>query len=172
MANNKTIQALKALGEIKRIPEEERARFKRQIMGKSDRLVAILSTSLIEIMLTHLIQSVMPNGPGQLFDPNYPLSTFSSKIDLAYSLNLINHEIKTMAHYTRHIRNIFAHSIMPVAFTTPQIAAVCRLLPERKNDRTRSMRKRFLSASLDIADALMKRFDVKSSLGEPPASLQ
>lgn len=51
------------------------------------------------------------NKDSNLFAFNSPLGTFSGKINIAYSLGLIDKDIATAIHFTRELRNDCAHKI-------------------------------------------------------------
>lgn len=172
-AANASTKALRALSRDLTIPIEDMTKHVRELTGTNDRLIAIICGSLVETNLRGLLQSVMPNGGGTLFDINAPLSTFSAKTNLAYSLNLIGADIRRNADYIREIRNVFAHKIAPISFRTKEIADVCALLSlgdwEPKESPEENMGARFLKAALETAAAIMtKRYSPNDS---PPASL-
>jgi hypothetical protein len=85
---NASIKALRALLRNNRVPFNEMTQHVDEIAGDNDRLVTVVWASLVEGVLVDLLTSAMPNGAGVLFDPKEPLSSFSAKIALAYSLNL------------------------------------------------------------------------------------
>jgi hypothetical protein len=61
----------------------------------------------------------------RLFEGDGAVSTFSSKIILAYALKLIGRITKSDLDLIRFLRNEFAHSRMPFDFKTPEVRAVC-----------------------------------------------
>ena len=60
----------------------------------------------------------------KLFTGYGPLSSFSAKIDIAYSLNLITENLKGDLHILREIRNEFAHSTVMLHFDTDEMKAL------------------------------------------------
>ena len=169
---NASTKALRALLKDSTIPLKDMAKHIRELTGTNDRLIAIICGSLVEFNLRGLIE--LPNGADKLFDPTAPLSTFSAKINLAYSLNLIGADIRRNADYIRDIRNVFAHRAAPTSFRTKEVAAVCALLSLGGWEAKISAEKgdagtRFLNAAVETAKAIMtKRYSPKNS---PPASL-
>jgi hypothetical protein len=175
MANkNSSIKALRALLRDPAIPLKDIAKHVRELTGRNDRLVAVVCGSVIEFNLRGLLESAMPNGPRQLFEPHAPLSTFSAKIELAYSLNLIDGNIRRNADYIREVRNVFAHRVAPTDFRTKEVVAVCKLLmlgkrQEYHKDANSNMRTRFLLAATSTGSAIAGRR--LSPNGSSPASL-
>lgn len=171
--SNATIAALKRLLRDPIIPAAEMAQHFKELRSTNDRLVAVVCGSLVERTLQSLLEAVMPNGSGTLFEGNSPLSTLSAKISVAYSLNLIGPDIRRNADYIREIRNVFAHRIAPTSFATQEVAAACALLSLGKWDQSTfyqgSPRKRYLAAALETGFAItVKR---GAPRGTPPASL-
>ncbi len=169
---NTSIKALRALMRNPIIPREDMIKHIRELTGRNDRLIAVVGASAVEGSLRGLLKKQMPNGPGKLFDPRFPLSTFSATIDVAYALGLIDPVVRRNANYIREIRNVFAHRIAPTSFRTKEVAAVCRLLAlgrweHRKNTRT-NMRTRFLYAAIRTGSSIAVR---AFSTDNKPASL-
>jgi hypothetical protein len=132
-------------------PENTPAHVK-EISSNNDRLVAILGGTMIELALTDVLRSVMFRGDNKLFDPHQPLSTLSSKIQLAFSLGLIDDDIHRNCEYIREVRNVFSHRLAPTSFRTPEVSAVCKLLKmgeiEGKKNNKRNMRARYMQAAM------------------------
>ncbi|MBZ0261484.1 MAG: DUF4145 domain-containing protein [Hyphomicrobiales bacterium] len=57
-----------------------------------------------------------------------PLSNFSSKIDIAFSLSIIDAQMRNQLHIVRKIRNEFAHATKQVNFQTDKILELCKKL--------------------------------------------
>lgn len=91
-----------------------------QFEKESDRAAVILISSIIEENLTNLLKSYfvpIPNSDDLLIDNAMsPLSTFSSKIDIAYRTGLISGKFSRDLHIIRKIRNSFAHDIYECNF--------------------------------------------------------
>jgi site-specific recombinase len=163
---NASVKALRKLlsnNSIDSVPTVEMQAHLNELAGDNDRLQAVVCGTIVDDTLAKLIQTLMYNGPGILFDINQALSTFSSKIHLAYSLGLIDHDVRRNADYIREIRNVFAHRLRPTYFRTPEVAAVCKLLKigkfdadKTKNYRT-SMRSRFIAAAVYTAQQIATR---------------
>jgi DNA-binding MltR family transcriptional regulator len=97
-----------------------------------DRSLAILATAMVERGLQNAIIQRMvkltKSEHDQLFDGTGPLSSFSSKIKIAYSIGAISGSARADLDSIREIRNAFAHSIVYIDFTEPAISDRCRQL--------------------------------------------
>lgn len=84
-------------------------------VGESERAAVILGAARLDLALKNSLCSLMhhnPSGKGDdLFDPDRPLGTFSSKINLAHRLGLFSDTIAQALHTIRKIRNECAHSL-------------------------------------------------------------
>ena len=89
---------------------------------------ALLEQSLEEAIASHF-QDIPEAERNQLFlpsgDRDAPVSSFYAKCVLAYSLGVFGRRTYSDFNKLRIIRNIFAHSTLPVSFDTPEIAAAC-----------------------------------------------
>ena len=85
---------------------------------------ACIDNYLGNLLRAHLIEdkTVVP----KLFTQYGPLSTFSSRTDLAYVLGLIDAETRREINLVRKIRNEFAHRHEPTSFEFPSIRDQCR----------------------------------------------
>ncbi|MBO0347509.1 hypothetical protein J0X15_19925 [Roseibium sp. CAU 1637] len=82
--------------------------------GKTHPGFALVMSSRLETSLTQLIELYMQKKNRDLRDKIFrgygPLSTFSSKIDVAFAFGLINSEDRLILDTVRSIRNAFAHT--------------------------------------------------------------
>ena len=82
----------------------------------SDRACVIVAAAFLDDMLKTLIQNFLTlgtyNQDRELFDSNGPLSTFSSKIKMAYRLGLISEFEYKALECLKRIRNDFAHDVL------------------------------------------------------------
>jgi len=79
---------------------------------ESERSRGILAGSLLDSLLEQLIKNyLVKDSPNELFKGYGPLSSFSAKIDMAFSLGLITKIERDELHRIRRIRNEFAHSL-------------------------------------------------------------
>jgi DNA-binding MltR family transcriptional regulator len=96
--------------------------------GASDRALAIVAASLIEIHLTKLIkQALIDNAKVEqmLFRSSGPLGAFATKIRLAYMMGMISPEFFKDLEIMREIRNRFAHDTHVGSFDIPEIYRRC-----------------------------------------------
>lgn len=87
---------------------------------ESDRAAVILIAAVIDEKLTTILKSkliAVPTANDDFFEgANAPISTFSSKIDLAFRLGVISAKMSRDIHLIRKIRNSFAHDIYGCSF--------------------------------------------------------
>jgi hypothetical protein len=94
-----------------------------------DRNAAITGAAFMEHALrkaisTHLITDPIDPQHDYLFESDdAPFKNFSARIKLARALGIINKTDYDQIEIIRNIRNVFAHTINTVTFSTPQIAA-------------------------------------------------
>jgi hypothetical protein len=95
--------------------------------NESDRAAAILAASYLDSYLEECIKFFLVDDPyiEKLFKGTSPLSTFSSRIDMAFALGLITEEIKKNLDYIRKIRNHFAHYPTVTSFTDSHVRNLC-----------------------------------------------
>ncbi|HVC58816.1 MAG TPA: hypothetical protein VND19_00430 [Acetobacteraceae bacterium] len=94
-------------------------------------MIAIIGSTYIELgleqaILVHFTDAVPLEAKMRIFrgenDAPAVLSDFYSKIELAYMLGIITEDAKDDLNTVRAIRNAFAHSTLPVDFSTPEVA--------------------------------------------------
>ena len=100
---------------------------------ETDRACAVLGAAHLDFLLAKAIEYNLPRGnelsEELFFKPEAPLGTFSSRISMAYALNIINKETKEYLDVIRRIRNDFAHKMEIHTFDEDQsIIDRCRNL--------------------------------------------
>src|SRR3954451_5341598 len=93
-----------------------------------DRSAGILAGAFIQDRLVMAIKARMINDKtvyGLVFKGNGPLANFSSQIDIAYLLGILNEYIREHMHRIREIRNRFAHRLEAHSFDTQIISDLC-----------------------------------------------
>jgi DNA-binding MltR family transcriptional regulator len=101
-----------------------------KLVEESDRGCVLVGAAILEGRLEDIFRTVFSrNGIAKkmqdtMFDSNGPLSTFSSKIKLAYSLGFVAKEIYDDLDCIRRIRNDFAHTVNEVDFIEHSVAGV------------------------------------------------
>ena len=96
----------------------------------NDRATAVLLGSFVDTHLGRLLASVMRSDLNskdrkQVFEYEGAVGTFSTRIVMAYALNLVGPLTRLDLDLIRILRNEFAHSRMPISFSTPEIRDVC-----------------------------------------------
>lgn len=97
----------------------EAKRIRNEFEGESKRATVIIGAARINTLLGHLLKSYLvpaPKAEDRLFEGRGPLSTFSSRINLAHRLALIDREMARTIHLIRKTRNAFAHEVSPGTF--------------------------------------------------------
>ena len=94
-----------------------------QMEAESDRGAVIVSVSLLDELLCNLLKAkLLPSLEkcDELFESAFsPFSSFSAKIDLAYRLGIIGHNLRSSLHLLRKLRNDFAHASIIKGFDHP-----------------------------------------------------
>ena len=110
-----------------------------KLAGESERSAVVLGAARIDYSLERLIKKVMHHNSGgddNLFSPDRPLGSFSSKIALACRLGLISMDVEHALQMIRKIRNDFAHSIEGIRLKeSPHRERISEL----KNDASKSI---------------------------------
>src|SRR5712692_9481856 len=82
---------------------------------ESDRACAVLGAAYVDFLLAKAVARAMPQGAEVadrlLYNPEAPLGTFSSRIDTAYGLGLVDSDSREDLHKIRTLRNDFAHDL-------------------------------------------------------------
>jgi len=105
---------------------------------ESDRAVVVLGAAKLDNLLYQLLAArLIPcsSGDDELLDGDRPLSTFSSRINIAYRLGLITHNFAKALHLVRKLRNDFAHEYSGISIAAgPQRDRIDALIhPLRSN---------------------------------------
>lgn len=94
-----------------------------ELEGGSDRACVISACAIVDHLLAQIIKKFLLPHPKKgrnknqdpLFDgTNPPLGSFSSRIDMAFRLGIIGHQLSEELHRLRKIRNEFAHKFESV----------------------------------------------------------
>lgn len=101
--------------------------FMKQLMEESDRGAALVGVAYLDELLARLFraQTLTEKVSEELFGRFGPLSSFSSRIDVAYCLGWIGRETHRDLNLLRKIRNEFAHAHGPVTFADAAVKARC-----------------------------------------------
>ncbi len=86
--------------------------FIKEFSQESDRAAVILGSAKLDILLTQLLRGFLlptPSGTDELLETENGLGTFSSRINAAYRMGLIDAGLSKALHLIRKIGNSFAH---------------------------------------------------------------
>lgn len=99
--------------------------FLREFRAESDRASVILTCAMLDEALRELLTAALldcSTSEDPLFDgANAPLSTFSSRIEMAFRLGLVSRTFAKCLHMTRKIRNTFAHDVAGCKFDSHSV---------------------------------------------------
>lgn len=106
-------------------PDEALSHIK-EFAKMADASYVIVSASIIEDWLTMAIKSKLRPGMSLNFEArifrNYgPLSTFSSRIDIAYAMEIISDEMFDDLRAIKDVRNAFAHAKQVIFFGSDEL---------------------------------------------------
>jgi len=120
-----------------RLAPEDFDAFVKETMGGSDRACALVCCSFIENILKDLIETHMRSDWPSLTDAVFdgvtaPLRSFSSRITIAYAMDIIDNPTMAALNAIRNIRNVFAHSEKHRTFDHELIAKEVAILKKLK----------------------------------------
>lgn len=109
----------------------------KELDKESERALAVLAAAYLDYLLGQLIATQMVVDTNEvekllMEGATAPLSSFSSRIDMAYCLGLVDKSEQRDLNLIRKIRNDFAHKFSDISFNAPQIASRCRELSAAK----------------------------------------
>jgi DNA-binding MltR family transcriptional regulator len=122
-------------GTIKALPEHVQEplnavnQFRQTLIGESDRGCALMAAAYLDERLADLLKAYLIDDNSvvsNLFKFNGPFSTFSSRIDGAYTLGLLPKNVRADIQLVRKIRNDFAHVSKPITFEDQPIVSRCQ----------------------------------------------
>lgn len=128
-ARGKKMETLQDL--TRRLPSEEEFEFYLELIAQeSDRGGAVMAGALVERALEDRLREFLHDPgdgtPDTWFEGvNAPFRSFFAKITLAVALRLVDSHMETCLTAIKNIRNTFAHSMAPLSFSHPAIAAEC-----------------------------------------------
>lgn len=132
---------------------QEIKNFRSVLTVESDRGCALFASSYLDKALSDLLYcSLIQDSKieSDLFEGNSPLSTFSSRIKLAYYLGKISAVEKRDLDLIRKIRNDFAHVATPISFDTTAIKNRCKELSFSYHEKSHRPRGHFTAACLGL----------------------
>ena len=138
---------------------------------ETDRGIALVTASYFDERLKDMLGTVFVAKPQlikKLFDYPGPISSFASRIDIAYAIGVITGSLHEKLHLIRNIRNGFGHSHTPETFETPGMLDKCKQLtagiPEFA-DVNLEARQWFLFGMMNVSNALTAtRSDLRQAI--------
>lgn len=127
--------------------------FREALTSESDRGCALFAAAYLDKALSDLLYlSLVENKriEEELFEGTAPLSSFSSRIKLAYYLGRVSAECRRDLDTIRGIRNDFAHDPGVISFDTQSIADRCRNLEFSYHLKDARPRSHFTAAACGI----------------------
>lgn len=119
-------------------------KFRHSLNDETDRGCALMAAAYLDYELEELLHKYLlddPKATSNMLKNNGPLSTFSSKIEIAYLLGLIGKNTRKDLNLIRKVRNEFAHKSDPLSFEDDSIKNRCRELHFDPSDETRARQK-------------------------------
>jgi DNA-binding MltR family transcriptional regulator len=134
--------------------------------NESDRGCILIANHVLDLALEHMLrtefsrrQVVLKKAINPLFEPTRPLSSFSAKIQLAYSLRLLDDWAFEDLNRIRQLRNKLAHSFRIASFSQPSVEALVHQLHSTPIGLGYPRRRWSLAKSKQHAIALAKQWD-------------
>lgn len=131
--------AEKIMAKNKENPVEDLKGFLEQLQKESPRAAVIIAGAYLDEQLRQIIicsfvnkSSIADDLVGTEKKIDRPLSSFSSRIKLAYCLGLINKQVYDDLEIIRRIRNRFAHKLHNYSWDEPEIKEWCKKLKHSK----------------------------------------
>lgn len=107
---------------------------------ESDRAAALLAASFLEHIFAEKLRSFFAKDKSveALFECHGPLGSLSAKIDIAFALGLLTHDMKSDLTLIRKVRNHFAHHPQHTSFADSPVRDFCAKLTTAKGIPTRN----------------------------------
>lgn len=135
------------------------------LVTTSDRAAVITIAALLDTALaraTTLKMHITSDAEYfRAFENGGPLSTFSARIDMAYWLKVIDQDTREQLHTVRELRNICAHSRLPISLNEPRLVAVARRVVHPRGlfkvipDDPQGVRKALVSEALHLHGVIL-----------------
>jgi DNA-binding MltR family transcriptional regulator len=113
--------------------QEDISTFLKELNTQTDRGAAVIAAAvlddLLQIFISERFIEIGSDRHDALFKKTgAPLSTFSSRIEIAYAIGLISNEMRLAFHLIRDVRNAFAHRIEQITFDYLTVADMIKTL--------------------------------------------
>ena len=133
------------------------------IVARNDRWCGILGGTIVERTLEGVLKRRMVNlnssEETEMFGPRGIVSTFGAKAAVAYAMGVITKKTRRNIDCLREIRNAFAHSFVPIYFSTKEVKDAVNLLwlsPDAGKWITgkSTLKKHYVQAVISTVDAI------------------
>ena len=141
------------------------------LSSESDRGCSLMAAAYLDMQLGELLKAFLVDDKrlvNELFRHTGALGTFSSRIDLAYSLGLISKGDRRNLHLIRKIRNDFAHVHLRLDFNNESISARCNELSHHGLPKDWEPRHKFIRTTLAIAASIHSQLRNSEHIQSPP----
>jgi hypothetical protein len=131
--------------------------FRQALTPESDRGCALFAAAYLDVCLSDLLYvSLVANKDidKDLFEGTAPLSTFSSRIKLAYYLGLVSRNCRRDLDIIRGVRNDFAHKPEPISFKTQSIRDRCKNLSFSYQKKDADPRSHFTASVMGVLGSI------------------
>ncbi len=134
--------------------------FRRALSGESDRGCALFAASFLDYELENLLKRYLVEDNKivkEVFSHGGALGTFSSRIDMAYLLGLINKKVYKDLGLIRKIRNDFGHKNECISFESQSIKDRCSQLYHNPTNFKVSARTNFIRVVIGILGIIVSK---------------
>jgi hypothetical protein len=155
-----------SLYDLSRAPllEKDHAALSEELIKGTDRSTALVGCAMVDAALVkavsaHFVTMKEDEFEKLYYGPGSLLSTYSSRIKIGRCLGIYAEKLNGILDTIRRIRNVFAHSVVPLGFDHELIAKECEKLPEAKLKTELSKglnphRERYLAICVNLVIAL------------------
>lgn len=133
--------------------------FRAALSKETDRGCALFAAAYLDNALSDLLYCTLAYDKKietDLFTGTAPLSSFSSRIKLAFYLGKISKVEKRDMELVRKVRNEFAHSADNISFETPKINSQCKELSFSYHESSHRARGHFTAACMGLLVNIQK----------------
>ena len=149
--------------------------FESNLGKETDRGCALVCVSFLETELGALLRGVFVDCEevtDKLFGPHGPLSTFSSRVEVAFSLGLLTNDSYRTIGLIRRIRNDFAHDYKERSFADHDVAQRCTEIARLcVSPVAASPRETFISAAISLIALIHIKAAFSAHSSIPPGQI-
>ena len=116
------------------LTEEHFSELRKEMIFGTDRSSALLGCTLVDVTLVSALRArFAPMSEAEdealFYSPTSVLSSFSARIKIGRAIGIFGPKLNDMLDTIRRVRNVFAHSVIPLEFTHELIVKECKKLP-------------------------------------------